>query len=95
MSELQQNPMGVQLEASLFARLVMAGHMDECLTIQHCMVPQICKLVSNVFYDGHLQNAESVCAVQDKFRKMMSINSYIKIAAYGSPAVRVPFKSFL
>lgn len=56
MSSGFENPLGDQLQLSLFNRLHLSGFMDTMLNLQHRMHPDIAALIQEVFYDNRLLN---------------------------------------
>lgn len=59
-SSVKDNCFALQGELSLFARLTGNGHKSIMLREQHRMNSQICKLVSDMFYEGDLLDHPSV-----------------------------------
>ena len=60
LSDTAGNHLRGQLNLSLFCRLVFARLVVRMLEIQHRMHPDICALVSTVFYHGKLQDSADV-----------------------------------
>ncbi|RLL95452.1 hypothetical protein CFD26_105007 [Aspergillus turcosus] len=59
-SRAKENPFQSQLQISLFTRLKLNGFMDVMFTDQHCMVGDLCNMISDVFYASKLSTAANL-----------------------------------